>query len=683
MSKSQPANRRKPCTFSSIMNVFRVVAAARFRTAVAALSVSMGLLFAIGAAAQASPVDRIEYFLGEDPGFGNGTEVLIEGESGVSVAIPSGSLPPGNHRVHFRARNAEGEWGLTSSIAVRVTHPDEDIPPYPSRVEYFLAEDPGLGEGREVEVEPDSEPLALPVTVPELAGLPPGIHRVHFRTMDLFGRWGLTSSIAVRVTEPLDSFPIESFQYQIADSEGVVRDSGAVAEVADEDGEASLRLRPSRNLIYLEQHQLTVFARDLLGFVSVESPQTPLVVMPPDEEWVRQHFSQEEIESGEASFRHDSDGNGISNGEEYAALTDPRDPDSAPARWISIEDGFLHLHYEQRSGGSGTPGIDYSVAGVSITVDSSIDWLDAWGNGEDFVTFAGRTSTDRQGVERVTVRRNEPISEQTMGFLRLMHHGAQASTSTPVARSVLWVSSNGPPGSSGPAAGTFDDAFVTMLQAQGYSVDRFNPPTARTTLLTSEEVERINGYDLVIVGRATASEAFRSPQGAQWNTEVTAPLMCMSPYMTRELDGWMGWFSGDTLVDGSSMRLTAVNLVDAVTAYIFGSVEMDGSTTLHAFDEPVDRNTSVPADPPVVGIVRARAVVDGQPVNVIADFPPGVVVRNGQDALAGYRMFFAGGSRELFGASISNAGKENLTPTGEALFLRAVRVALNHGRLPR
>jgi hypothetical protein len=145
-----------------------------------------------------------------------------------------------------------------------------------------------------------------------------------------------------------------------------------------------------------------------------------------------------------------------------------------------------------------------------------------------------------------------------------------------------------------------------MLQAQGYSVDRFNPPSAPTTLLTPEEVESINSCDLVIVGRATGSEGFRSPQGAQWNTQIAAPLICMSPYLARDLDGRLGWFSGSTVVDGSSMRLTAANLGDAVTGYIFGSVEMAGNTTLHPYDEPVDRNTSVIADPPVAGgILRA------------------------------------------------------------------------------
>src|SRR6185369_8975622 len=53
--------------------------------------------------------------------------------------------------------------------------------------------------------------------------------------------------------------------------------------------------------------------------------------------------------------------------------------------------------------------------------------------------------------------------------------------------------------------------------------------------------------------------------------------------------------------------------------------------------------------------------------------------------LSGYRMYFSAGSRES--AAVPNAipsytARENLSPVGENIFLRAVQLALNNGVAP-
>jgi hypothetical protein len=252
-------------------------------------------------------------------------------------------------------------------------------------------------------------------------------------------------------------------------------------------------------------------------------------------------------------------------------------------------------------------------------------------------------------------------------------------------RSILWVSDNGAENSFSPAlVDAFDDAFVQLLQSAGHAVHRFNPPNSQDTLLSAVQLEAINTNGLVIISRAIGSAAFQAPQGAQWNTQVTVPLICMSAYLVRTDGNRMSWFTGGTLVDGFNTRLTAAELNDPVTAYLFGVVEMDGTMTLHPYDVQVDRGTSHIVQPPAAGgTTRATALVGGQTVQVIADFPAGTLVRSGADALANYRMFFAGGSRESDPpGGVVNAGKNNLTPTGVAIFLRAVELALNEGIVP-
>jgi BMFP domain-containing protein YqiC len=114
---------------------------------------------------------------------------------------------------------------------------------------------------------------------------------------------------------------------------------------------------------------------------------------------------------------------------------------------------------------------------------------------------------------------------------------------------------------------------------------------------------------------------------------------------------------------------------------LFGNVGMNGDTMAGNYDEALDQNTSQTVDAPVAG---GNILATGFGTNnVIVAFPAGTVVKAGANVLAGYRMYFASGSREpSVGGTVPQAGKDNLTPAGEALFLRAVELAINNGVAP-
>jgi hypothetical protein len=108
---------------------------------------------------------------------------------------------------------------------------------------------------------------------------------------------------------------------------------------------------------------------------------------------------------------------------------------------------------------------------------------------------------------------------------------------------------------------------------------------------------------------------------------------------------------------------------------------MNGDTMAGNYYEALDQNTSQTVDAPVAG---ANILATGfGSNNVIVAFPAGTVVKGGANVLAGYRMYFASGTREpSVGGTVPQAGKDNLTPAGEALFLRAVELAINNGVAP-
>jgi hypothetical protein len=287
---------------------------------------------------------------------------------------------------------------------------------------------------------------------------------------------------------------------------------------------------------------------------------------------------------------------------------------------------------------------------------------------------------------------------QTLRILLFAVAAAAAlfSVQTAPAANIVWVSDyNDPSTGFFPAdSGRTDSGFVTLLQNAGHNVIRYNPPGAATTLMPQAEVDGLNTNDLIIIGRASGSGAFRLLQGNQWNTAVTKPLICMSPYLVRTIaDNRMGWFTGGTLPDDTPTVVTAADPTDPATDYLLGGVTMLGNSTVKAYDEALDRNTSHITDPPVTGgkvLISATFPIEGSATtintaSVIADFQAGTVVTLSNAPLAAYRMYMAGGSRE--GATFPNAiplytGRENLTPVGEDIFLRAVQLALNSGVPP-
>src|SRR5436309_6203600 len=216
---------------------------------------------------------------------------------------------------------------------------------------------------------------------------------------------------------------------------------------------------------------------------------------------------------------------------------------------------------------------------------------------------------------------------------------------------------------SGPGSGLTDSGFVTILQNAGHNVIRFNGPDTQTTNLTAAELVAINTNDLIIIGRASGSGAWRAGQGVQWNTAVVKPLMCMSPYLVRTIagaDNRMGWFTAANLPDDTPVSATAALPTDPSVDFLFAGLQMIGNSTINPYDEILDRNTSHITDPPVAGgrtLISATFIREDNGAmatgNVLTEFPAGTIVTLSNTPLAAYRMFFAGGSRE--GATTPNA----------------------------
>lgn len=146
-------------------------------------------------------INKLEYFIDTDPGFGLGTDVPISPglDIGNILITPDiSSLSSGFHVISFRSRDSLGRWSLTNSAGFVKYSPLNlaDGTKAPSvRVEYFVDADPGFGNGINVPMAAtlDTSGLIVPV---DISALRAGFHTISCRSLDSSGRWSLTNHSA-------------------------------------------------------------------------------------------------------------------------------------------------------------------------------------------------------------------------------------------------------------------------------------------------------------------------------------------------------------------------------------------------------------------------------------------------------------------------------------------------------
>lgn len=217
--------------------------------------------------------------------------------------------------------------------------------------------------------------------------------------------------------------------------------------------------------------------------------------------------------------------------------------------------------------------------------------------------------------------------------------GGDVPTVDGAGRSVLWVSQLDSP------AG---QEFLDFLRQSDFDVTEvfIEEPNA-------DDQAMLNAADVVVVSRKTSSGNYNHEV---WDTGITAPLILMTPYLSRA-NRW-GWLDGDDLIDDTPASILAEMPEHPVFQ---GLVLTDGVSD--AWHTPVDRGTSI-ATEPVANGGTVLASADGN--MIVAEWPADTVA-------AGPRLLFSAGSREPEDpADIAEAGKFNLTATGGRAFLNAV-----------
>ena len=141
-------------------------------------------------------VNKVEYYLDTDPGFGLATDVPVTAGpdiGGLAFGVNIGALTTGFHSLGFRSRDSNGQWSLTARKTFYYEPASNTPLANVNRVEYYLDTDPGLGSATPVTgyaALTDVSGLAFTV---DLTAVGTGFHSIGIRSRDANGAWSLTN----------------------------------------------------------------------------------------------------------------------------------------------------------------------------------------------------------------------------------------------------------------------------------------------------------------------------------------------------------------------------------------------------------------------------------------------------------------------------------------------------------
>lgn len=147
----------------------------------------------LAASSLAQNITQVEYFIDNDPGFGNGVQVNFPPSPNIELNfnINLDLVSDGYHILYIRSRDSNGRWSLNYSqsfLKVANTSPLINI----IRLEYFIDFDPGYENAAQIFFTPDT--TISTNYIADLTSVSEGYHIFYVRARDANGRWSLNHS---------------------------------------------------------------------------------------------------------------------------------------------------------------------------------------------------------------------------------------------------------------------------------------------------------------------------------------------------------------------------------------------------------------------------------------------------------------------------------------------------------
>lgn len=215
-----------------------------------------------------------EYFVDIDPGFGQGTPIVLGANpESQLVKLDISTISSGLHRVFIRVKNAAGIWSQTSSRPIIVT--GKTTISNLVHAEYFVDVDPGFGQGQTIAIMDEGLPESLSLNVTDLTL---GFHQFFIRVQDEGGHWSLTQTASFVLLRNRASRHLQAVEYFFDRDPGFGNGTsmaigpGAVAE-------ESLLLDVSS--LSAGEHRLVIRSHDAFGVWSLTHTESFTICTPP------------------------------------------------------------------------------------------------------------------------------------------------------------------------------------------------------------------------------------------------------------------------------------------------------------------------------------------------------------------------------------------------------------------
>jgi subtilase family serine protease len=151
---------------------------------------------------ETAKIVRGEYFIGGDPGFGNGTALSFTSSSDLSnimFSLDIDTVSAGFHFFSTRFQNAKGKWGLTNNRAFYKQRIEQSATlPDVATLEYYIDTDPGFGSGKKLVISPTTDLNDFLFEI-DIESVELGDHMLHVRAQDSNGHWSLTNVSSFRL----------------------------------------------------------------------------------------------------------------------------------------------------------------------------------------------------------------------------------------------------------------------------------------------------------------------------------------------------------------------------------------------------------------------------------------------------------------------------------------------------
>jgi hypothetical protein len=135
-------------------------------------------------------INKAEYFIDTDPGFGKATNIPISvpaNDVSLSYSVNISSLSQGFHMMVYRARDDKGHWSVAQEQVFYVFRSQSTTATNVNKAEYFIDIDPGFGKATSIPVASPAIDLSMSFNVN--TGSLEGFHIIVLRAQDNLGHW--------------------------------------------------------------------------------------------------------------------------------------------------------------------------------------------------------------------------------------------------------------------------------------------------------------------------------------------------------------------------------------------------------------------------------------------------------------------------------------------------------------